>query len=338
MHGIRTLEVGGDFGKDAFLRGGGLEGKNAFDGGADFFLAHAHGDAAALAIARTPQSKGQLVVEEFLENEAHLRWAAKTIEQLDAFVPGREVRVEQGFAPGGKAIALANLKRQRVGNISFEIIQDGVDDAAEHARADGADGFVNRDDAADLGGIRSAGAGFCGADKFDLGIDHLRAAEAIQVGFHFAVQHQVLPLLQPVREISAVEEARVERAGCVANGEMKDGAAAAYEADRSASAARDFGVDRVHLAWNDLGDGRKAETVLVTKGKVAEQIADRGEPAFIEQRGAMRSDASQVFHRIVQGDGHAKRQCYHCRMSSAARARLQVGARCPIFATTFRAE
>ena len=132
------------------------------------------------------QGQGELIVEKFLEDQANLRGTAVVVKQLDALVLRREVRIEQGFAPRGEAIAFENLRRERFGNIAVEIGEHAVDDAAQHARADGADGFVDGDDAADFGGI--GGAAFGGAYEFHLGVDHFQAARAVAVFVHFSVQ------------------------------------------------------------------------------------------------------------------------------------------------------
>jgi hypothetical protein len=108
------------------------------------------------------QGEGQLVVEKFLEDQADLRGAAVVVEQFDTLILRREVGVQQRFAARGEAIAIENFLRQRFGNIAIEIGEHAIDDAAQHARTDRADGFVDRDDAADFGGI--GGSAFGGSD------------------------------------------------------------------------------------------------------------------------------------------------------------------------------
>jgi len=54
----------------------------------------------------------------------------------------------------------------------------------------------------------------------------------------------------------------------------------------------------VHLAGNNFRDGRETDAVFVTEGKIAEQIADGGQAALFEDCGAVRADASEIFHRI----------------------------------------
>ena len=74
--------------------------------------------------------------------------------------------------------------------------------------------------------------------------------------------------------------------------------AAAREANRAASAGGDFRENRVDLTGNNFRDGREADAVFVTEGKIAEQISDRGQATLFEDCGAMRADASKIFHRI----------------------------------------
>jgi len=95
-----------------------------------------------------------------------------------------------------------------------------------------------------------------------------------------------------------VEEAGVESAGAVAKRSVENCGAAAREANRTASAGGDFREYRVHLAGNNFRDGRETDAVFVAEGKIAEQIADGGQTALFENRGAMRADASEIFHRV----------------------------------------
>ncbi len=109
----------------------------------------------------------------------------------------------------------------------------------------------------------------------------------------------------------------MESAGAVAEGGVEyRSAAAAGEANRAASAGGDFREDGVHLAGNNFRDGRETDAVFVTEGKIAEQIADGGQAALFEDCGAMRADASKIFHRICQRDGHAFKGSGQLRMAS----------------------
>src|SRR6202035_1706369 len=120
---------------------------------------NAHGDAALRMIARTAEGESELIVEKFFEDQAGLRGAAKAVQELDTFIFGWEVGEEDRVASRGKFVAFADLRRERIGNVSLEIGEDAVNNFAKHARADCAKRFVDGDDAADFGGV-SRGA-FC---------------------------------------------------------------------------------------------------------------------------------------------------------------------------------
>jgi hypothetical protein len=89
---------------------------------------------------------------------------------------------------------------------------------------------------------------------------------------------------------------------------VKNGAAAAREADRGSSSAADFGENRVDLAWNDLGDGRKPKAVFVAEWKITEQIGDPEDAAFLESGGALGTNPAQIFNWIAESDGHEARR------------------------------
>src|SRR5713226_1019565 len=72
IHGRRLFEVGGDFGKDAFLRRGRLEGEDALEGFANGVFAKAKGDGVFLASGLAIEREAELVEEKFLEDEALL--------------------------------------------------------------------------------------------------------------------------------------------------------------------------------------------------------------------------------------------------------------------------
>src|SRR5882762_718414 len=72
IHRGGLFEVGGDFGEDAFLRGGGLEREDALEGFANGVFAKAEGDGVFLARGLAIESEAELVEEKFLEDEALL--------------------------------------------------------------------------------------------------------------------------------------------------------------------------------------------------------------------------------------------------------------------------
>ena len=83
-----------NFRKHAFLRGGGLEGKNSLQRFAHFVFADTEGDGIFLADGFAAQSQAQLIEEKFLEDQALLRGRAKQIERLQRFFCRREMRVD----------------------------------------------------------------------------------------------------------------------------------------------------------------------------------------------------------------------------------------------------
>ena len=86
------------------------------------------------------------------------------------------------------------------------------------ARAEGADGFVDGNDAADFGGVRLAVA-----EHLELGIDHFEARGAELIDFGFAVKDELLAGLEAAFEIAAVKKfAGEQAAGGVLDEEMID--------------------------------------------------------------------------------------------------------------------
>ncbi len=63
----------------------GLKGKNALQRVADFVLADTHGDPRPAMFALAAQRQGKLIIEKLLEDQPHLRGAAKTVQQIEAF-------------------------------------------------------------------------------------------------------------------------------------------------------------------------------------------------------------------------------------------------------------
>src|SRR5713101_1940728 len=94
IHRGRLFEVGADFGEDAFLRGGGLEGENALEGFADGVFPEAEGDGVFLAGGLAIESEAELVEEKFFEDEALLGRRAESIQGIEGFAGFGEVRVD----------------------------------------------------------------------------------------------------------------------------------------------------------------------------------------------------------------------------------------------------
>src|SRR5580704_776728 len=310
VHGERTFEIACDFDEHAFLCGRGLKRQDALYGIADFSFTNAHGNAALGVMTRPAKRESQLIVEKFLEDQTSLRGAPKAIEQIDVFILGREVGEEDRVATRGKFVAFADLRRERIGNITFEIGEDSINNFAKHARADCADGFVDGNDAANLGGI--CGAAFRCADGFDLRIHHFEACWAVRIDFHFAVQDKALAFFHAAFKIGAVEKARMESARTVAKCDVEDGWASASEADGGASTGGYLCENGVNLAGDNFSNFGEADTVFVTEGEIAEKVAGGEESAFLQHGGAVRANATEKFYWSCQGDAHAFKVFVRC--------------------------
>jgi len=68
VHGRGLFKVGGDFGQDALLCCGGLEGKDALQSFANIFFAEAEGNGVFLASRAAVEREAELIKEELLEN------------------------------------------------------------------------------------------------------------------------------------------------------------------------------------------------------------------------------------------------------------------------------
>jgi len=98
--------------------------------------------------------------------------------------------VDQGFAARGITKARPQILRKDVRHVRVEHLNGGVHGAANGAGAEGANGFVDRDDAADFGGI-----GLAVAEHLELRIDHFEAGGAELIDFGLAVKNELLARL-----------------------------------------------------------------------------------------------------------------------------------------------
>ena len=298
--GRGAFEVRGDLREHSFLGGGGLERQNALQRLAHFIIAHFHGDAALLRFAVAAQRQRQLVVEKLVEDQPRLRRTAKAVQEIEPFFLRREVRVDQRLAPGGESVAAANFVRQRVGHITIEVLECGVDDSPQYPRADFADGFVHRHDAAYF---RRVGGGLvAAADQFDIRIHHLAAAGTVGVRLYLSVQNEPLALFQFPLQVGAMKETRIKHSGSITQSDMKDRSSAREPGScitHGAPARGYFRQDGMHLARSKFRDGRETNTIFVTEREIAQQIAHRGNAALFEHGRAPRPDSVQMFHRIA---------------------------------------
>src|SRR5712692_201986 len=285
IHRGGLFEVGGDFGENALLRSGGLEGEDALEGFADGVFAQAEGNGVFLASGLAIESQAELIEEKFFEDEPLLRGRTKGVQGVEGFAGFRKVCVNQSFAARGIAKPRAQCFGKNVGHALIDELHRGVHGAANLPRAKGADGFVDRDDTADFGGVH-----FLVAEHFDLRIDHLQARGAELINLRFAMENEQLTGLQAAFEITTVETLAGEQtAGVVLDEQMIDGVAAAHTSDGlAAHYARANGVGAVRL---DVFHRGKMNAIFVAKGEIAQQILERVDAALREQFGALRANA-----------------------------------------------
>ncbi len=313
VHGRGLFEVGGDFGQDAFLGGGGLERENALKSFANVFFAEAEGDGVFLAGGAAVEREAELIEEKFFKDEALLRAGAEFVQGVDGFFGSGKVRLRQGLKPRRIAETGAQVFGQDVEHARVESLQRGIDGATNGARAEGADGFVDGNDAADFGGVdfllRGGAIGFVGgegmidaAEEFDLRIDHLDARGAQFIDLGFAVKDEELALLEAAFEIATVKKFAGELAGRILHEEMIDGVASAHGAHGLATHdASANGVDAVGLDVANVGE---VDAIFVAERQIVKKIVDRVDAALGEEFGAVRADAFDHADFGGQGEGH----------------------------------
>src|SRR5579863_56598 len=305
-HGRVAFEVRGDFRKHTLLRRGRLEWKNFLQRLADFFFAHLHENSSAAMFSLAAHRQAKLIQKKFLENHAHLRGAAKFVQQVDVNITRGKMNAEERIAPRRKSVALQKFRRKRVGNFAVEFLNRRKNKAPQHARTDFANRFVDRHDAAHFCGVCDPSAAG-GIEQFVFRIDHFHAQRAIGVHGHFSVQDERLAGLEFAVQIAAVEEAQGEGAAGVLHTEVKHGVAAAGEADEAA--AFDFGLDGGGLAGDEFGDAREVDAVFVAKRQIGKEMADGGDAALGEQSGALGLQALQVGDWRIEGQIHDDLLC-----------------------------
>src|SRR5882762_8676496 len=193
------------------------------------------------------------------------------------------------FAPRGKLVPGKQFPRQRIGKRSPKILKRCVDDPPHHPRGNAANGFVNRDDAADLGGVRLPGV-----QQFVFRIDHLNPARSIWIEFRFAVKDDPLPCFEFSFEIEPVKKLAGKRTGIVADEQVIHAAPRAcitYQA-----AAQDLRLHGVDLTRHNLADFREPDAVLITERQVTEEVLERSDAALREQLRAAGSHAFEIHH------------------------------------------
>jgi hypothetical protein len=285
VHGRGLFEIGDNFLQDLELSHSRFEREDALDGFADFFFADAEGDGVFFASGFAIERKAELIEEKFFEDEALLRRREKRVEFFERFLGIGKVDVDEGIAARGKAEALAQSFRKNIGHVRIDELDGGVHGAANGARAERADAFVNGDDAADFGGV-----GLAIAKHFELGIDHFDAGGAELIDFSFAVKDELLAGLEAAFEIAAVKKLAGEEAtGGVLHEEMIDGVVGELIGD--GLAAHDFGANGVGAGRLDVFYGGEMDAIFVAEGEIGEEILEGKDAALGEKFGALRADA-----------------------------------------------
>ena len=187
-------------------------------------------------------------------------------------------------------------------------MERGINGAADGAGAESADGFVDGDDAASLGGVCSVCAAV-GGERFDLGIHHFDAGGTKFVDFGLAVKDKELAGLEAAFKVTTVEKFAGQRARSVFDKEMIDGVVAAHGAD--GLAAEDGGADRVDVVGLDVFDVGEMDAVFVAEGQVGEEIFEGVEAAFSEEFGALGTDAFDHADFGGEGQGQHSLHLYH---------------------------
>src|SRR5580704_12915820 len=130
----------------------------------------------------------------------------------------RKVNMDQRFASRRITEPRAQNIWKHIWHVHFDELHRGVHGAANGARAERADSLVNRDDAADLGGVR-----LTVAEHLELRIDHFETRGAHLVDLDFAVKDELLAGFEAPFEITAVKKfARKQAAGGVLYEQMID--------------------------------------------------------------------------------------------------------------------
>src|SRR5271165_3674586 len=187
--------------------------------------------------------------------------------------------------------------------MGIEILQRGINRAANHARAEGADRLVDWHNAAHLGGIDSAGA-----EQFDLRIHHFTARGTKLIDLHFAVKNDLLPGLQPPFQVATVKKLAGKRAGLILNQEVINGIAAVPTAD--GLAAHDPRTESVYPAGLKVFNFGKMNAVFVTERQIVEQIFEGEDATLGEKLRALRPDSLHHANFRWQTDGHVS-SLYH---------------------------
>jgi len=109
--------------------------------------------------------------------------------------------LDDGVASTRIVKSFAKRGGENLGNGGVEILESSVDGAANLAAAKSTNGFVDRNNATNFGGVEPLSA-----DDFYLRIDHLAARGTQLIDFHFAVENHFLAGSEAAFEIAAVKK------------------------------------------------------------------------------------------------------------------------------------
>jgi hypothetical protein len=215
---------------------------------------------------------------------------AEGVERFERFFRRGEVDVDHRFAARRIAEASPQNIGKNVRHVGVEQLDCGIHGAANRARAKRADRFVNRDDAADFGGVR-----LIVAEHLELRIDHFEARWAELIDFGFAVKDELLARLEAAFEITSVKKLAGEQAaGGVLHEQMIDGVVTKFVGN--GLAAHDARANGVRAGRLDVANIRKMNAVFVSEGEIGEQVFKSINAALREQLGALRADALNHAH------------------------------------------
>ena len=118
------------------------------------------------------------------------------------------------------------------------------------------------------------------------------------------MQHQPLSFFQSLLQICAMKKPGVQPAGGVLRGHVKHWGAASDESNRVA--ASNLCKHRMNLPGYNFRNRGEMYAVFVAKWQITQQVGDRSDSAFLQNSGSLRTNSSQIFHRIGK--------CYSHRM------------------------
>src|SRR4029077_20100921 len=289
MHGRGLLQIRGNLGENSFLGLRRFERQNAFQRFAHTCLANAKGDARAALPFFPAQRQAQLVKEKLLEDQAAVRRRAKLVQRLQGHVCRGKMDKAKGVGAAGKTISREQRRGQSIEGNRGKILQSAIDKPPQDTRADVADRFIDRHDAAHLGGIGSV----C-AKQLALRIDHFNPARTARIEIRFAVYDHGLADAEASLHIGAVKKFAGQAPRRIPNDQVEDSSSAPRKA-RNAGIG-DGAMNGVRASRSDLLNVVEANAILIAKRQVKQQIGDRMN-APIRQRGrALRANALEIFH------------------------------------------